>query len=236
MINHAETPFLNPPTKFKARVGLAIAFLVAWLFLYVAFEVTEDGTGDLLWVAFDHTVYNAIISMRLEALSSAMLSFTYIGSTIAVSFVALVALIYFYFRSLKSDFRILLGSSLGSLLLIRTSKWVFGRVRPSKETWLMQADGLSFPSGHSAGSFAVLGAVFYILGRSCEHPHQRWTIWGIGILLVLTIGVSRVYLGVHYPTDVLGGFLLGLAVLLFSISIDVLIASRGRHKETARPQ
>jgi undecaprenyl-diphosphatase len=209
--------------KAKAILGISIALFAAWLFIYIAFEVTENGSGDPLWIKFDRDIYAKIISLRTDFVSGVMLSFTYLGSTATVALVATVALILFRFRKLHSNFRILLASSIGSIILIQATKLFFGRARPSNQAWLVQANGLSFPSGHSAGSFAVLGTVFYALGRTCEYRYQQAIIWSIGILIVLAIGFSRIYLGVHYPTDVFGGFLLGLALLLFSISAERLL-------------
>lgn len=166
------------------------------------------------------------MSLRTNFLTDAMLTASYIGSTISVTLIAVTALVFFQFRKLRSARRVLLCSCIGSILLIRSAKAFFGRVRPDPDTWLAPATGLSFPSGHSAGSFAVLGAIFFILGSACEQKYQRFAVWFIGFSIVLAIGFSRVYLGVHYPTDVFGGFLLGLAILLLSISVDRYVCWR----------
>lgn len=209
-------------SKFKESllVVVGVALLAVWLFIYIALEVTENGSGDLAWTSVDQNIVNIFATVRSPLMTEVMMTITYLGSMISVSLIALTALLISHFKNFVSERRILFFSSLGSILFIRTTKIFFGRARPSPETWLTSANGLSFPSGHSAGSFAVLGAVFFILGRGCEKQYQRWLIWSLGALVILLIGLSRIYLGVHYPTDVLGGYLLGFSILIISIALD----------------
>ncbi len=212
---------------------VAMAFLAIWVFFYIAFEVTEKGIGDRAWLGLDQGIMKMVAEFRSETLTKVMLAFTYLGSTSSVVVIATVGLLFTHFWRFKSERRIILCACFASMLLIRSAKIFFGRERPSSESWLTSASGLSFPSGHSAGSFAVLGALFFVLGRGCERTFQRFFVWSFGLIVVLMIGFSRVYLGVHFPTDVLGGFLLGFAILLLSIAFDDYSESRNTAKAAA---
>lgn len=165
--------------EFKERylaVG-ALSLLSAWLFFYVALEIVENGTGDKSWIVTDQQIRSLVLGSRSDFVTGIMLIFTALGSTLSVSILAFISICFTHFTGLFSDRRILFFSSLAVLLFIRIAKWLIGRTRPASESWLTSASGLSFPSGHSAGSFAVLGALFFILGRRCPKTYQKITIW-----------------------------------------------------------
>ena len=210
----------NKFKRAKVFTFLAIAFLALWGFLYVALEVTENKTGDPLWLSADAFMRTVFDSHRMESLTLIMTTFTYLGSTISLAIIAGVALIFFQFKRLKSNRRVLLISASLSILLIRSAKHFFGRIRPDSANWLVPESGLSFPSGHTTASTALLGALFYILGREVVSTKEKTIFWSIGFLIVILISLSRIYLGVHYSTDVLGGILLGSSILSGSIAID----------------
>jgi undecaprenyl-diphosphatase len=81
----------------------------------------------------------------------------------------------------------------------------------------MQQKGLSFPSGHAIMSMTFYGLLIYIFNHSVEHPALRIILCGLLVVLVLLIGFSRVYLRVHYASDVLAGFIIGFLWLLISL-------------------
>ncbi len=195
-------------------------FLTLWLFLYVATEVTENKTGDPSWLSADSSIGHLFDSARTDTLTSIMTTFTYLGSTLLLSIIALIAVVFLHFKKNFSSRRMILCSVILCVLLIQTFKHYFGRIRPDSSNWLLPATGLSFPSGHTTGSTAIFGTLFYILGMHLISQYARWTIWFMGCLVIFTIGLSRIYFGVHYATDVLGGFILGFSILFASIAFD----------------
>ena len=103
------------------------------------------------------------------------------------------------------------------LLFERQQKLLVGRARPQVGGMLVLVDSSSFPSAHSAQAVATYGALAYLAGRAAPRWGQRVAAWTAATLIVLLVGFSRLYLGVHWLSDVLGGFALGagwLAVVI----------------------
>ncbi|RIW35145.1 PAP2 family protein [Bacillus salacetis] len=101
-------------------------------------------------------------------------------------------------------------------------KEYFKRQRPDIEA-LVEQGGYSFPSGHSMGSFILYGALAFAVFRLYDHRWSKFIGAAALLLLVLLIGLSRIYLGVHYPSDILGGFSAGGVWLAFSILVYTFI-------------
>lgn len=108
--------------------------------------------------------------------------------------------------------------ALSSVLLMLLLKQVFGRPRPLIPL-LEAAQGFSFPSGHALMSTTVYGLLIYIFWLDVRNPVFRWTLISVFTALVLLICLSRIYLRVHYTSDVLAGISLGLAWLIMSVTI-----------------
>ena len=100
-------------------------------------------------------------------------------------------------------------------------KELVARPRPDVDLWLVAETGFAFPSGHSVFAAAFLGALVWMLGRPGTlegWPVLRRITQGVLLLLILAVGASRVYMGVHWPSDVIGGFLFGALYLWLLIS------------------
>ena len=102
-------------------------------------------------------------------------------------------------------------AALGSQVLNATLKAVYGRERPDPSIRWIDIDSLSFPSGHATSSAVVFLTIAILLTRILDKRPQQAYVMAAAIGLSLLVGLSRVYLGVHYPTDVLAGWMLGVA-------------------------
>lgn len=111
----------------------------------------------------------------------------------------------------------------GTQVVVTLLKLAVARPRPASNELVSNASGFSFPSGHSATSVAVYATLAFLAARACCGRRRVFLI-GIGALVVTAVGASRVYLGAHYPTDVLAGWLTGGTLVLASW----LLASRLR--------
>ena len=97
-------------------------------------------------------------------------------------------------------------------------KRILQRPRPT-EFRIVEETGYSFPSGHSMVSMAFYGYLIYLIYRYIKNKYVKWTLITILSILICLIGISRIYLGVHYTSDVLGGFLLSISYLVIYISL-----------------
>ena len=115
-----------------------------------------------------------------------------------------------------------IGLSIFSNLIIITVlnqllKRILQRPRPT-EFRIIEETGYSFPSGHSRGSMAFYGYLIYLIYKYVKNKYLKWTLMVLLSLLIVSIGISRIYLGVHYTSDVLGGFLISISYLIIYIS------------------
>jgi undecaprenyl-diphosphatase len=107
----------------------------------------------------------------------------------------------------------------GAGLLVSIAKPIVGRVRPPEQYRLVTEANQSFPSGHSVASIAIITVIVVVLVSRISSRGRRTTVIVIGAAFVALIGVSRLYLGVHWPTDVAGGWFTGLGWLLLCLTI-----------------
>ena len=115
-----------------------------------------------------------------------------------------------------------IGISIFSNLVIITIlnqliKRILQRPRPT-EYRIIEETGYSFPSGHSMVSMAFYGYLIYLIYKYVKNKYVKWISIGVLSLLICSIGISRIYVGVHYISDVLGGFLLSISYLVIYIS------------------
>lgn len=105
------------------------------------------------------------------------------------------------------------------VVITQTLKVLFGRLRPEEALWLVAENGFSFPSGHTFLATILFGLGGYVLARSAASRAGRWTAAASAFVLICLIGFSRMYLGVHYPSDVLASFLLASALLTLTVTL-----------------
>lgn len=103
-------------------------------------------------------------------------------------------------------------------ILNQLLKGILQRPRP-EEFRIINENGYSFPSGHSMASMAFYGYLIYLIYKNIKNKYLKWTLITILELLIVSIGISRIYLGVHYTSDVVAGFLIAISYLIIYISI-----------------
>lgn len=176
----------------------AVLFLL--LFSWLAHEVFEGDTA-----RFDAAVRGWVHQFASPTLTRVMFAISWIGST-GLFLVFLVSVAAFLIIHWKRAALWLFLSLAGANLLITTLKNSFQRPRPVAFFGVLPSS-YSFPSGHSLASFCFYIVLAGLLSSRVRSPALRVLIWIIASLLVVAIGISRIYLGVHYPSDVVGGYL-----------------------------
>ena len=152
-----------------------------------------------------------VIAHRNGTLTEIMINVSRAGSTPSLIVIALLATAWLAWHGRRADALLVAAGSAVGLALAPLLKLVVTRPRPPVADHLVVVNSWSFPSGHTLGSTAVLGLLTVLAVR--ERPGRRTLLAAFGAFLVLVIGVSRVYLGVHWPTDVLAGWVLGAVVV-----------------------
>lgn len=182
------------------------AALVGVLYL-LGLVVTSDAAS-FLRSGFDLPLLRFFEDLRSETLTNVMRAITFIGGTPLIMLLLVGAALLSYVLERSTRWSIFFVAVLA--LAPQSSslaKELVGRPRPTLSP-LYEIASNAFPSGHATNSAAALGAVALFVALRSKVP---WLVWGLAGLVVLAVGVTRVYLGVHWPTDVIAGWLLGAA-------------------------
>lgn len=164
---------------------------------------------------FDDFVYNMISKLRCEPLTYFFKFMSFLCSTWFLIFTTIM--IMAFSKNRKNGFYIGLNVLI-CFLLNQTFKMMFTRTRPVDINLIVE-NGYSFPSGHSMVSLAFYGFFIYIIAHKRIKKNKKILYCSLLALLTLLIGISRIYLGVHYASDVLAGFALAMAYLIIYIKL-----------------
>lgn len=203
---------------FELVAGLLISLGALWAFAGLSEEVFEGETARL-----DTTVLLWVNSAFPDWLGLPMRLITALGYPQVVVPLLLAAAYFFYHRGLKLHGILLLVSVSGAAILGATLKSFYERARPELFESGYAASFYSFPSGHAVTAASFYGLLTLLISRRLGGP-VRWTVAASGVALVLLIGFSRIYFGVHYPSDVVAGFL--AAALWVGAVISALVLWR----------
>ena len=164
----------------------------------------------------DVNMYNLITYFQNDILTDIFLVFSFLGSTVFI--VSLNVIIFLYFM-IKKQYRytLFVTNSLISVIFNNIVKLLVQRPRPDNSLWLITESGYSFPSGHTMISVLFYGTIIYFLHRYRPKHFVLYTV--LLIFLMVGIGVSRIYLGVHYASDVFGGYFLASILICVTITI-----------------
>lgn len=229
-------PDLHPVLRFVRRrlergvpygLGFTVAFgavaLAVWGFVGVLDAVTE---GDDV-ARFD-AVAHGLIYDALGGSPGLGLAVTWFGNNATlIGFVVVVAAVLVIAKRYWAAFRVVFASGVGGLV-ITGLKVLFARQRP--EAQVIEATGYSFPSGHAFASTVFYGMMVYLVWRLTKNTGARVLAAVVGPLVVILVGLSRVYLNVHFLTDVLAGWLAGGAWLVASLLLIDVVETRYRSR------
>ena len=207
--------------------GAAVAIAAAWAFAQVADEVREGATR-----RFDEAVLQWVGTHRIRVpwLELAMAEVTALGTAVVVMAIVGIAALFLALTRHRYSALLLLVSSLGGIILNNVLKLGFSRPRPQIIPWSVHVMSSSFPSGHAMSAAIAYGTVAWLAARLAPTRLVRAVILVAAALIIVLISASRVYLGVHYPSDVLAGLLVGLAWAAFCMAVLEALVLYGRRR------
>lgn len=206
-------------------IVLLLFIVSAFVFVRVVNTIFIEKKED-----FDHRVFGWLSAYVTEANTSVMLFFTNLGKHTFLIPANLLLIAYFLLVKKHKWFSIRVSAvALSSLCLMFLLKSSFNRPRPAIPV-LTEVSGLSFPSGHALMSFAFYGLLIYVVWHEVKSRMLRWTLIVLLLLLIHIIGFSRVYLRVHYASDVIAGLAVGFIWLVLSLWVLLRLEKRGLKK------
>ena len=195
-------------------VVLIVFFIALFGFVFIARMIFLDHRQDI-----DLNVFAFLATRVNNVNTSVMQAFSFLGTHYFLIPANLILVLYFLFIKKHRWYSIKAPViSLSSMLLMFLLKQIFGRERPLMPL-MDEARGLSFPSGHAMMSFSFYGLIIYLVWENVANKWIKGTVMFLLLLVILFIGLSRVYLRVHFASDVLAGFCLGFMWLILSLSI-----------------
>lgn len=167
-------------------------------------------------INIDTNIYNFIIKIKSDELTNIVKAITNLGGTFII-----ITIIVLSFLLLKNKIyqKLITVNIIGIVLLNQILKHLIMRQRPDQLWHLVEESGFSFPSGHSMAAFGFYGYFIYLINISKINKKLKIFLTIFLSILILLIGLSRVYLGVHYLSDVVAGFIVSLIYLIIFITI-----------------
>ena len=204
----------NDQLPFMIAIFVALIFVVGGINLFI--DLTEILHSKTI-TRFDRNVTGFIISFRSPQLNKIFQFITDLGDVYGYLVLTALCAIGFYlrfknWRYVLEMLFVMIVAGLSNLAL----KQVINRARPDA-AHLVAVETLSYPSGHAMGAIAFYGFLIYLFYNFKMNSLLKIVIILIFSFLILAIGISRVYLGVHYPSDILGGFIAGFIWVIFCV-------------------
>lgn len=216
----------KPTVLFEAAIviSLAAAVLALFLFAWLGNEVLEGDTQH-----FDQAVRNWVHQYASAGMTRAMTTISLLGYNILILEMLIAFAVFAWLRWRRAAVWLAVAMA-GALALDTALKFAYHRTRPSA-FFGVAPHSYSFPSGHALCSFCFYGVMAGLLSRRTKALSWRIVIWTTAAILVIAIGLSRIYLGVHYPSDVIAGYLAATVWVGTVIVLDHLRKVRKSSKQ-----
>jgi undecaprenyl-diphosphatase len=208
-------------------VGLIVASATAWGFG----AIVQDVLGKDELALIDQPVVRFMALHWDPALTTFMKAVTFLGGSIFVTVTLALVAVVAYLKTRSPRWPAFVSATIGgALALDNLVRFLVGRPRPSFHP-LVHTFGSSFPSGHSVAAAALCGSIAFLVTRKMEWRSAVW-VWAGAVFLEVLVAVSRVYLGAHWPTDVMAGLVLGS----FWTAVTATATSYLAEARTSRPE
>lgn len=210
--------YINKQASKELALRYIIGFVLATVSFIVFLTLASQVKGIDSGIYFDQRVITEISNIVTPKTKSFMIFISFLGSAKFYIPVCLVLIYRFFKKKQLLNIVALLSAVLGSALINLIVKSYFRRIRP-EEFFQIKQLGFSFPSGHSMVGICAYFMFVYLLLRKKPWDIKTVIVWTFTVIFVMLIGISRIYLGVHWPTDVIGGFALGFVWYYINILI-----------------
>jgi len=219
--------------EIKILLVLLTLFLSLFVFINIGILVTDGTTKqfDESIIKFFRVDENNSEPIGSYFLTESIRDVTSLGGETVITIITIFVLGFLFLRKRYDAMWLVLAATVGGALISLGLKEFYGRERPDISYRLIDVTQLSFPSGHSMMSAVVYLTQAAIIARIQKNKKIRIYILSAAIFLTLIIGISRVYLGVHYPTDVIGGWTIGLAWASFCWFVAWYLQRRNKLKK-----
>jgi undecaprenyl-diphosphatase len=189
-------------SKLNLPIVVIISIVSFLVFSFLAYTISAKEI-----LQFDTAIITFIQGVESPGLTAVMKILSIIGDTPAVIILSLVVL-FFLYKVLKhrSELVLFVVALSGSAILNLLLKYFFQRTRPEIHR-LVEIEGYSFPSGHAMNACTVYTIIAFLLWHNIATKTGRTILIILSTIMILSIGISRIYLGVHYPSDIFGGYL-----------------------------
>jgi len=206
------------------KYGLYLTFgtIFTLIFIYIFFGITRDYIGQENIIQFDLRVINLFATLRHSSLNQQMLFITYLAKGEVITIGVLIFSTIFYLHKNWRFLYTLLISVIGGEIFVWIIKNLVERPRPPLTSALVVESSYSFPSGHTFVAIAFYGLLTYFVVQSEKKKFIKVITFITSLLIIFLIGISRVYLGAHWPSDVFASFAVGaawLSILITSLKI-----------------
>ncbi len=192
--------------KIKRKYVILIILLLMFIVLSILVNL---GKLD----ALDLAVYSFVANFKCEFLTRFLYSITKLASTVGIISLLLIFCAYFIFKKYYFSIKYLIINMFLGTSLVKVLKDIFKRIRPSWK-WIAQG-GFSYPSGHTISAMLLYGTLILIINKKVSSKFKKPLI-ALCVLMIILTGLSRIYFGVHFFTDVLASIILGTIILLIA--------------------
>ena len=195
-----------PDTGRKTLAGailsgdMALAVITVLFFSWMAEEVFEGESKNI-----DAAIREFVHGFASGWLTTTMQFFAFLGSTLFLTSASILMVVIFLFRKQRRSAILLACVMAGAVVLNYVLKITFSRTRPVPYFDTPLPESFSFPSGHALYAVCFYGTIAWLVPSRLRRKSFRIAIWAAAVLTAFLVGMSRIYLGVHYPTDVVAG-------------------------------
>jgi len=222
--------FNQKDSKWPYFLMILVLLIVVVIGINVFIELTDELSSKVL-INYDSAITEYVISFRTPSLNKFMQFITNVGDIYGYLVLSAIFTTFFYLKFKNWRYVIQMLFVLGMAGLSNTAlKRVINRARPDA-LHLVSVQTLSYPSGHAMSAIAFYGFMIYLCFTLISEKWLKYSLVLFFGFLILAIGISRIYLGVHYPSDIAGGYIAGFIWVVFCIAVFNIVDLFRRKEE-----